>query len=157
MIGTTFLRSYSDPRFLRMCEPWSSYLQPANRTTMLHRTLLCAAILTAALLPFTALHAQDSSTKPIEVVFTPDMEEAVLLGIQEKLTELGVDLTYNSYTFDQGKLVHIDFSIKTPHGQGSAQGDIKLNERFGFHYGADGMSVGSLDHGGRVPPEPGVR
>lgn len=100
--------------------------------------------------PDATLSTPDDPKDVVEVVFTPDMDQADLDSIQQAVKPLGVDLQINGSVYENGLLHTIDFSIATEKGNGSAKGDIRPDHKFGFRYYPHGgskvaVSVGSLD------------
>jgi hypothetical protein len=81
-----------------------------------------------------ALHAQEGADQVVEVIFTPEMDKAALLRIQEEVKAKGVMLTYDDTDFKAGRLHHIAFSVTTPVGSGKAEGDVDKARRPGFSY-----------------------
>lgn len=100
-----------------------------------------------------ALFAQDGPSDVVEVVFTQDMDKADLERIREEVKTKGVDLTYESMSFKDGRLHAISFGVKTTVGSGTATTDeVKPEDPFGFRYdprpkAAVPFSVGSLSEG----------
>ena len=98
----------------------------------------------------TALVAQDSTNKVVEVVFTQKMDQADLDSIQQAVKTLGVDLQIHGTEYKAGLLHTIDFSIATANGKGAARGEIRPDRKFGFQcYPSGGINyavvVGALD------------
>jgi len=103
-----------------------------------------------------ALRGQEGAEAVVEVIFTPEMDKAALLRIQEEVKAKGVILTYEETDFKAGLLHHIAFSVITPAGSGKAEGDIDPQPRPGFRYdprkGAEvPFSVGRVGSSGTTP------
>ena len=80
------------------------------------------------------LSAQEEAKKAFQVVFTQDMDEAALESIQDFVKPWGVVLTINSTEYGNGLLQAIDFSITSDKGTGSAKGEVRPGQSFGFQY-----------------------
>ncbi|MCC6839769.1 MAG: hypothetical protein IT230_06385 [Flavobacteriales bacterium] len=78
--------------------------------------------------------AQTRSPDAIEVTFTPSTTEAELLLIKDRVKAKGLDLTYTDLRYDQGLLRSLAFKLVTDQGEGTAKGEIRAEERFGFYY-----------------------
>lgn len=94
--------------------------------------LVKLAFLLACTTASATLSAQDRTDQLVQVVFTPDMDQADLDSIQRAMKPLGVDLQIHNTKFEAGLLRTIDFSIDTPNGHGSARGKIRPDRKFGF-------------------------
>ncbi len=97
--------------------------------------------------------AQYGAGDVVEVVFTQEMDKADLKRIREEVKAKGVELTYKSKSFKDGRLYAISFGVRTTVGSGTATTDkIKPEDRFGFRYDPQpeasvSLSVGSLSAG----------
>lgn len=77
------------------------------------------------------------------------MDLAQLDSIQHAVKLLGVDLQINGTEYNDGLLHTIAFSIVTDRGNGSAKGELRPDNKFGFRYYPNGgdkvaMLVGIL-------------
>ena len=109
---------------------------------------LSFAALLIAFIP-TTLAAQDKSKEKVEVIFTQDMVKADLDSIKLHVKYHRVVLQINNVEYQDGRLHRIDFNVSTPKGKGSASGEIKPDQQFGFSYDPSGesefaLTVGSL-------------
>lgn len=103
-----------------------------NHHTQYPMNLFHLGFVLAFTIATTTLHAQDTTNKIVQVVFTQDMGQTALDSIQQVMKPLGVDLQIHSTKFEAGLLRTIDFSIATPNGNGSARGEIRPDRKFGF-------------------------
>lgn len=103
----------------------------------------------------TALSAQDSTNKVVEVVFTQDMDQADLDSIQQAMKPLGVDLQIHNSEYKAGLLHKIDFTVTTATGKGSARGEIRPDRKFGFQCFPKGGTQFEVVVGGLDPPSDG--
>ena len=99
----------------------------------------------------TTLTAQDSTNKVVQVVFTQKMDQTDLDSIQRVMKPLGVDLQIHSTKFEAGLLRKIDFTVTTTTGKGSARGEIRPDQMFGFQCVPKGGTTYEVVAGGLGP------
>ncbi|MBP6390771.1 MAG: hypothetical protein KA175_01980 [Flavobacteriales bacterium] len=88
----------------------------------------------------------------MEVIFTPEMDEARLTSIQDEAKANGLELSYTHLNRDNGRITSLAFVLKTKKGMGTAETDnLSEDKPFGFRYdpkaggGEATFSVGSLE------------
>jgi hypothetical protein len=101
-----------------------------------------------------ALFAQDGPSDVVEIAFTQDMDKADLERIREEVKTKGVDLTYESMSFKDGRLHAISFGGEDDrrfrhrdHGRDQARGSLRLPVTTLVQRQRSPFSVGSLSEG----------
>lgn len=87
----------------------------------------------------------------MEVIFTPEMDEAQLTQIQNEAKANGLELSYTHLNRDNRRITSLAFVLKTKKGMGTAETDnLSEDKPFGFRYdpkaagGEATFSVGTL-------------
>jgi len=102
---------------------------------MLRFPFLHAASLAVLLLFAMRTRAQEHTSVPLVVVFTPEMTKADLHRIREEAHLCGVHLRYTGRSFRNGRLSTLAITVETPNGSGSARTErIDPSTPFGFRY-----------------------